>query len=213
MLKTEPQTSLRSQRARRQADMRREEILDASERIFAIQGYHATGIADIARELGMGHGTFYRYFKSKHDIAQHVISRLMHRFAEVGLAEDPQSANTLEEYRTQSSHLLERWLTLAQEHPHVLRFFHEQTFIIDANRLAEIVEGYVAYTERFLQNGVARQFLRVGLDVRATAEMLVALIFEGTRRVLGRSDADARRRWVEAGLALMFEGIGGPHKQ
>jgi len=51
--------------------------LDASERIFAEKGYHATGIANIATELGIGHGTFYRYFKSKHDIALHVFDSVM----------------------------------------------------------------------------------------------------------------------------------------
>jgi AcrR family transcriptional regulator len=191
----------------RRLDARREAILDASERIFAGKGYHAAGIADIAAELGMGHGTFYRYFKNKHDIALKVFDRIMQRFAEVGLREDPTTSATLEDYRAQTARILSGWLAIAEERPHWLRFFHEQSVVIDAERFERVIAAYVAYTGRFLQNGLDRGFLRPDLDVGATAEMLVALILEGTRRALAAPTADARRRWAQAGMALMFDGI------
>lgn len=179
----------------------------ASERIFAEKGYHATGIADIATALGIGHGTFYRYFKSKHDIALHVFDRVMLRFAEIGLSESPEQSNTLAAYRDQTSRILGRWLALGESHPHVLRFFHEQSMVIDTERLAMTIDAYATHMARFLQNGVDKGFLRADLDVRATAEMLVDLILEGTRRTLALPDADARRRWVTAGMSLMFDGV------
>ncbi|WP_394837532.1 TetR/AcrR family transcriptional regulator [Pendulispora rubella] len=188
-------------------DQRREEILDASERIFARKGYHAAGIADIADELGLGHGTFYRYFKNKHDIALQVFDRVMMRFTAIGLEEDPRASNSIEDYRAQTMRILHRWLALAEEQPHLLRFFHEQTVAVDMDRLAHVIEAYTLQTAIFLQNGVDKGFLRADLDVRATAEVLVALIFEGTRRALGMPDADARRRWVDAAMNLMFDGI------
>ncbi|WP_241199177.1 helix-turn-helix domain-containing protein [Rhodococcus sp. NJ-530] len=40
---------------RKKAELRRE-IIDASFECFAQRGYHATGIADIATTLGIGHG-------------------------------------------------------------------------------------------------------------------------------------------------------------
>lgn len=186
---------------------RREAILDASERVFADKGYHATGIADIADELGLGHGTFYRYFKNKHDIALQVIDRLLLRFTEIGLAEDPEAAQTLDDYRAQTRRILLGWLAIADDRAHLLRLFHEQVVAIEPERLTQVTEAYVAFTMRFLRNGVDKRFLRGDLDVRATAEMLVALIFDGTRRALLMPDADARRRWVDAGMRLMFDGI------
>jgi len=189
------------------AELRREEILDASERIFAQKGFHAAGIADIAKELGIGHGTFYRYFKNKRDIALQVIDRLLGRLAEVGLAESPEESNSLEEHREQVRRMLDRGLALGESHPQVLRLLHEQSVAIDVRRMVFMVDAFVAHTMRFLRNGIDKGFLRADLDVRPTAEMLVALILEGTRRTLELPDADARRRWVEAGIALMFEGI------
>jgi len=189
------------------AEQRREEILAVAERIFAEKGYHATGIADIATVLGLGHGTFYRYFKNKHDIALAVFDRLLGRIGEIGLSEDPTSSRTLEEYREQSRRILDRWLALVDQHPHLVRFLHEQTVAVDLTRLTTLFEAYVEFTARFLENGVKKKFLRTNLDVRATAEMVVALILDGTRRALSDEDPNAARRRAEAGVLLMFDGI------
>jgi AcrR family transcriptional regulator len=36
--------------------------------LFAEQGYHATSVPDIVKAAGVGHGTFYEYFGSRHQI-------------------------------------------------------------------------------------------------------------------------------------------------
>ena len=65
-------TMAASRAAQRKAELRRE-IVAASFDCFAERGYHATGIADIAARLGIGHGTFYRYFENKRDLLVKVI--------------------------------------------------------------------------------------------------------------------------------------------
>lgn len=194
-------------KSQERAEKRREEILEVAEKIFAEKGYHATGIADIAAALGLGHGTFYRYFKNKHDIALAVFDRLLGRVGQITSTEDPTSATSLEAYRAQARRLVDRWLSLVEEHPHLMRFLHEQTVTVDPTRLGTMVELVVEYTTRFLENGKERGFLRETLDVRATSELIVALILDGTRRALSDADPSVTRRRVEAGIALMFDGI------
>jgi len=189
------------------AELRRDQILDAAERVFASRGYHEAGIADIAAELGMGHGTFYRYFKNKRDIVARVFDRAAARFAEVGLREYPEASESLEEYRAQVERIIEGWLVLAESHRPLVRLFHEQWSSVDLPRLQKLREEYVGYTERFLRNGLSRGFLRAGLDVGITAQMLTALVFEGSRAALETDDPTERARWKHAGLALMFDGI------
>jgi len=46
-------------------EQRRDEILSAAKRVFAISGFHATTMADVAREAGVSYGTIYWYFDSK----------------------------------------------------------------------------------------------------------------------------------------------------
>ena len=190
--------------------LRRDEILDAAEHVFAEKGYHEAGIADIAARLGIGHGTFYRYFKNKHDIAVTVLDRVIERVAGTALAEDPEAADSLDEYREQVVRMLTRAFDLLDEHPHVLRFFHEESVGVDAERLAGALDAYAQFGERFLRNGIAKGFLRDDLDVEVTSQALLGIILEGTRRALRADDLPATRtRWIDAGTALMFEGVGG----
>src|SRR5206468_6003674 len=78
---------------------RRREILAASAKVFASKGYHAASIADIAAELEIGHGTFYRYFENKLDIFQEVIQQTLLRVSEVIATEEPDKSDDLEAYR------------------------------------------------------------------------------------------------------------------
>jgi AcrR family transcriptional regulator len=190
------------------AEIRRDEILDAAERVFAEKGYHEAGIADIAADLGIGHGTFYRYFHNKHDIAATVLERVVARVAEAGLVEDPEASDTLAEYREQTMRILRRMFDLIEDHPMVMRFFHSQSLVVDGDRVAAAFDAYAAFSRRFLDNGVRKGFLRADLDTEITSQALVGIIFEGTRRALrSPRPADVRDRWIDAGIALMFDGV------
>ncbi|MDD3564115.1 MAG: TetR/AcrR family transcriptional regulator [Methanothrix sp.] len=47
---------------------RREELIQVAVGFFAKQGYEETTVSDIVREINVGQGTFYHYFRSKEDI-------------------------------------------------------------------------------------------------------------------------------------------------
>ena len=66
--------------AKNLAQQRREEIIHAAHKCFVTKGFHATGMADIAREFGMSAGHIYNYFPSKTAIIEEVISRGMEDF-------------------------------------------------------------------------------------------------------------------------------------
>lgn len=66
--------------AKNLAQQRREEIVQAAQKCFITKGFHATGMADIAREFGMSAGHIYNYFPSKTAIVEEVISRGMEDF-------------------------------------------------------------------------------------------------------------------------------------
>lgn len=56
---------------------RKNQIVDAATRCFAARGYHATAISDIIDGAEIARGTFYLYFKSKHEIFQHILDDLI----------------------------------------------------------------------------------------------------------------------------------------
>jgi AcrR family transcriptional regulator len=56
---------------------RRDEIIDTSARVFARQGYHATGIAELCTVNGLGKGAFYHYIESKEELLAAIHDRVM----------------------------------------------------------------------------------------------------------------------------------------
>lgn len=56
---------------------RRKEILDITEKLFITKGYSKTTINDILKEVGIAKGTFYHYFKSKEEVLDSMINRMV----------------------------------------------------------------------------------------------------------------------------------------
>lgn len=63
----------------KEAEERREEILDAAEKLFAVKGFDNTSTGDILGAVGIARGTLYYHFKSKEDILDGVIQRITDR--------------------------------------------------------------------------------------------------------------------------------------
>jgi AcrR family transcriptional regulator len=55
---------------RQQAEIRREQIIDAALKIFSEKGYDGASIRDIAEEVGVSEGLMYHYFSSKEELLQ-----------------------------------------------------------------------------------------------------------------------------------------------
>ena len=56
---------------------RREAIIDTSARVFARQGYHATGITELCAANELGKGALYHYIGSKEELLAAIHDRVM----------------------------------------------------------------------------------------------------------------------------------------
>ncbi|WP_448628041.1 TetR/AcrR family transcriptional regulator [Geodermatophilus sp. URMC 64] len=61
---------------------RRDQILDAATARFAINGFQATGMADVIAASGLSAGAVYRYFRSKDELIEAIVDRVLGRAAE-----------------------------------------------------------------------------------------------------------------------------------
>ena len=66
---------------RRPPDVRREQILDAAERVLVERGLAATTMADVAEAAAVAKGTVYLYFRSKAELLAGLRARYFERFA------------------------------------------------------------------------------------------------------------------------------------
>ncbi|WP_216215181.1 TetR/AcrR family transcriptional regulator [Amycolatopsis aidingensis] len=201
-------------RAAERAEQRRAEIVHAAFKVFTERGYHQAGIADIANELGIGHGTFYRYFANKRDILMHVLANAAERLMSVMAFADPQATNTVAEYRQQVEQICDRLFTLFVEDPEVVRLMFVEALGADPEMTAltlDTYRGLAKGTELYLRNGVEKGFLRADLDTEVTAEALIGVIISCGLSLLTAKDPAAQRdRWIQAGTRVMFEGIRSP---
>ena len=55
---------------------RRNDILNAAERLFSIKGYDKCTVNNILNDVGIAKGTFYYYFKSKEEVLDSIIDRV-----------------------------------------------------------------------------------------------------------------------------------------
>ena len=56
---------------------RRQEIIDTSAKLFARQGYHGTGMAELCEANGLAKGAFYYYIGSKEELLEAINDRIM----------------------------------------------------------------------------------------------------------------------------------------
>ena len=63
----------------KEAEERKEEILDAAEKLFGTKGFDHTSTNDILEAVGIARGTLYYHFQSKEEILDGVIERISHR--------------------------------------------------------------------------------------------------------------------------------------
>jgi len=195
---------------RRKAELR-QEIIDTAFACFAERGYHATGIADIAKELGIGHGTFYRYFSNKREIIDVVIDDLAGRIIDaLGTDNAPDAATSLDEYRAQTDRIAAALTGILIEDRRVaqLLLFHA-TGIDDelTARLYGLLDMADALTAGYLSHGVELGYLRADLDTKYTAKAVTGMLIAGIVHGLRDPDGAAVDALNEAIRRLLIDGV------
>lgn len=202
--------SILSRAERKKLEMR-QEILDAAFACFSEQGYHATGVADIAGRIGIGHGTFYRYFKSKRDIIEHVIDDVTEQiFQALGAENAAGLADDIEQYRQQSVRIGAALADLFRDNPQLPLLLLEAGSV--DNELRERVFGMLAtsdqLTEAYLRHGVEKGYLRADLDTEYTARAVTGMILATGLHASRGGEVQDSERFSAAVIALMYGGIG-----
>jgi AcrR family transcriptional regulator len=193
-------------------ERRRKEIIEAAYEVFSTKGYSAAGIADIAERLGIGHGTFYRYFKNKRDILDQVVDYGVERIVGTLELATAEPAGTIDEFRDQLRGIGERLFTLLDSEPGLGQVVLMEATSIDeemTQRILGLLDTFGALGAAFLQNGVSRGFLRGDIDTdslgRAVTGLVLPALFAALR---GETRAEERTRYIEAMVSLICDGIG-----
>lgn len=198
-------------RAERNRLQLRADIIQAAFEEFSSRGYHQTAIADIAKRLGIGHGTFYRHFENKRDILDHVINDVSARVMTLVAENSPTAVSSLEEYREQTSRIASRMAEMLAENPAMVRLLLFEATSIDAEmtgRVQDLLDWAGKLTAAYMENGVRLHFFRADLDAEATGHAVVGMILAGVMRFLrAPENREEQNRLRDATQRLLIDGI------
>ncbi|MEM1081345.1 MAG: TetR/AcrR family transcriptional regulator [Pseudomonadota bacterium] len=160
------------------AAKRRAMILDAAVLCFIEQGYHQSGVRDIAKRAGVSLGNLYNHFPGKHDMLAEIAAVERSELEPfLALLEKPQPAQQI----------LDRFVS------RYVRYIGQAESVIlsieitsEAIRKPDIGELFlqnrnqlVTALDTFIQRGVAEGAFRTLKSTKETAHLIVELI-EGT---------------------------------
>ncbi|MFI1919235.1 TetR/AcrR family transcriptional regulator [Nocardia sp. NPDC020380] len=202
-------------RDERNAERRRRELIEAAYRVFTTKGYATATAADIAAEVGVGYGTFYRYFDSKRAILDDVVDYGLDRILTdiVGDLFEPGLTGldiTLESLVGAWVSAVDRMCHIAESEPALMRALLFDLTGIDDDLNARLLGlgGVLSATlERFLARAVDAGVLRADLDVANVAWMLLALTIPPVMRTLQGEGEFDRRRYSETVMAVLSPGL------
>ena len=179
-------------KARGEGHERRDEILDAAERIFVEQGYDGATIRKIAEAVGLSSTALYLHFPDKAAILREICVQRLNGMAETTAAIAAMPGTPMERLRAHMVAYVEFGLT----NPNAYR-------LIYMTRPLEAEEGGVQDTARELGIGVYRAFEQAVADVadegllNADARTATQALWAGAHGVIALVITKPYFDWVE----------------
>lgn len=194
-----------------EVERRRRRIVEAAYEEFAERGYHGTGVADIARRMGTGHGTIYHYFSGKPEILDAVIDYVIERFAVAAVGETLDPPTTFEELVTALENAALRVWEEADRNPGLFRMLLFELPTLgeeQRHRLLGMDALINAMLAAVLSHAVDRGLLRADLDTAALGRAINGIVNAGYLGLLeGGFESAARQRYIKAVSAVLADGI------
>ena len=157
-------------------DVRKQEFLDAAQKLFYEQGYGQTPVNTIIEAVGVSKGTFYHYFKSKEDLLDALAERVARQRLERlhSIVEDRHlgALEKFNRYFAGSRSLKEKSEEIAKT---VLRVMYEDENILLRHKArVRSMELVVPELGKIIAQGIQEGIFNVPYPER-TAEMILML--------------------------------------
>ncbi|MEM9490062.1 MAG: TetR family transcriptional regulator [Myxococcota bacterium] len=154
----------------RSPTLNNQQIIDAAEEALRRFGPGKASVVDVARSLGVSHGTVYRYFAKKLDLWNAVAARWLRQVAAPGAAIAAEQGPAIERIERWFQALLTIKRRKAAEDPELFATFH--TLAMAAHEVVtEHLDHLTGQLESIIADGVATGELRVE-DPAAAARAL-----------------------------------------
>ncbi|WP_319449816.1 MULTISPECIES: TetR/AcrR family transcriptional regulator [unclassified Mycobacterium] len=186
---------------------RREQILNAAQKLFALRGYRETNLNDVALGLGFRRQAVYHYFRSKDEILYELMLRAGHavdRSSQSALSEQLPPEEAL--HRIVRNHVLELLNNIE-----VFRIQFSELPKLSGERADQLRAEQAAYVKRIADVIVAGQRCGVFREVPPMAHALLIVgmcnwttewFSDGRSQVGGQEVAEYAARLAVSGISM-----------
>jgi AcrR family transcriptional regulator len=184
----------------------RDQILDAAVEVLRRHGLEKTAVVDVARALGMSHGSIYRHFKSKEALIDAVAERWLATVSEplAAIAESRRGPEARLRLWFETLVKLKRKKVL--DDPELFAVYHavaEAAHVVVRRHVAELHRQLIAIVE----DGGARGEFRL-----RQPELAAVALFDGTMRfhhpaLVGQNIGAAADNQLALTLDLLIAGL------
>ncbi len=193
---------------RQQAQLRRQQLIDAALHQFAEKGYDGASIRDIARAAGVTEALLYHYFRNKEHLFEEVLKA--RSFAPVlrRVLDEAGEAHPAEVLQR----VLSEFLDMMYDNAAMARMFIVE-FIrhpVCHKYFRAMVEDNTANLTRYIQQQQQRGIFRVDVDAESVAGMLLGTAFSlffAWGDAPERQWRERRERFLCNSVPLVLEGI------
>jgi len=171
------------------SDLRRSEVLEAAAYLFATNGFHATGMRELATRLQIKAGSLYHHTASKDQLLNRVCEIGMEQlFLSLDRAIDPRQgfAATIRAIMLGHAQLLRNYGSF-------LRCYQNEYTNLSgevSERMRGELSGFHRRLEKVFEQAIASGEARPGLDTRGARQAIIALLFQLSRLESSGSQAD-----------------------
>lgn len=194
-------------RKERERSFKRREIVAAARLVFAMQGFSAATIDDIADEADYGKGTLYNYFESKEELFETVIADVVDEFVDIATEHctDPERG-LKDSYLGFARDLMRHLFANVGIYSLVMREFHK----METNtHLATLMPNLVLIVAEPLEGAIDRGEVEA-LPAGQTAMMYITMIFSLFKSTLHIQHADvfsSEKKQISLASHLIEENI------
>jgi len=134
--------------------------------VFIEKGYHKTKISDIVAKAEVGQGTFYRNFKSKREVFEEILKKmieeLISEFSE-GFLNINDMPHSFEDYKKSSMSAFVKIIPIIKKNKKTMILFFRDAPTIDnefKQEIDDIFEQFSSLAKHYLDHAIEQKFIR-----------------------------------------------------
>jgi AcrR family transcriptional regulator len=200
---------LKAQRKEREFNLRRAEILEQAEKIFAAKGFYNTAVAEIAGASGFAVGTLYQFFPSKEQLYISMLTEklnMMYTGVRESVAKETDIVKKIEVLVASQFNFVENNAEFCSIFIRGDHLSLSEGSVELRKRLRTDYTAQVSFTEEVMREGIRAGLLKK-MDPRMMAAALTGITNSYTSKWLTTMEGTSLRSYVPFVMDIFLEGV------